>query len=92
MDAKVRVRWQKLVDSFDMGYLAGLRPWDALVADGDLTGRSDAEKAVVRFLLAVWNPNHEWQVGRFDLFDALGTWDGKRRLAFLAWVQDPWWP
>lgn len=92
MDAKTRVKWQKLVDSFEMSHLHGLKPWDALLADRGVAGRSDGEKEVLRFLLGVWDPGTEWQAGPFNLFDALRTWDPPRVAAFQAWVREPWWP
>lgn len=33
-----------------------------------------------------------WRSGPFDVVDALGTWDGAHRAAFVAWAQRPWWP
>ncbi len=32
-----------------------------------------------------------WDVGPFDVMDALGTWDDAHRAAFAAWVARPWW-
>jgi hypothetical protein len=33
-----------------------------------------------------------WRCGPFDIIDALSTWDGVHRAAFVAWARDPWWP
>ena len=43
-------------------------------------------------MLAVWNPDVEWQCGRFDLMEALCCWDDRHRAAFLMWAAEPWWP
>jgi len=45
-----------------------------------------------RFLLSVWDPDHPWRSGRFELHEALGCWDQEHRAAFGAWVAAPWWP
>ncbi|MCA9242193.1 MAG: hypothetical protein KDA37_18405 [Planctomycetales bacterium] len=92
MEAKTRVRWQKLVDFFGMESLSGFRPWDAARAD-NLRGLSHREDLVVSFLLGVWDlRNRDWQHPRCDLFDAIDVWDSERTEAFLAWVRDPFWP
>lgn len=92
MEAKMRVRWQKLVDSFGMYQLPGFQPWDALKVDA-LTGLSSGEEHAVCFLLGVWDPNNrEWRHGRFDVIEALATWDAPRCDAFLAWAKEPFWP
>lgn len=92
MEAKTRVRWQRLVDTFNMESLPGFKPWDALKAD-NLRGLSHGESLVVSFLLGVWDPNNrDWKHPRFDVFDALQTWDLPRTQAFLSWAQEPFWP
>lgn len=32
-----------------------------------------------------------WEVGPFDIMDALGTWDNEHRAAFVRWAAAPWW-
>jgi hypothetical protein len=92
MEAKMRVRWQQLVDAFDLTHLAGFQPWDELKVDA-LHGLSGGEEHVVCFLLGVWNPqNREWQHPRFDVIEALDKWDDKRAKAFLSWASEPFWP
>lgn len=70
-----------------------VRLWDANKLDrwAAETPISHGELVTARFLLAVWNPDGQWRVGRFDLMDALGVWDEQHRTAFLAWATDPWW-
>ena len=67
-------------------------PWDALAFQTWGHGKSSGEKHAIRFVLSVWNPTTRWKVGRFDLHEALGTWDSGNRAAFVAWAQKPWWP
>ena len=67
------------------------RPWDACVLSNTFDGCSGACHAV-RFILKVWNPTTVWNLGRFDIMDALPNWDRAHRYAFLAWVANPWWP
>lgn len=71
----------------------GVEPWNADRLDDWAAsgGPSHGEKCSARFVLAVWNPNHEWQVGRFDLMEALRIWDEDSHKAFIAWARDPWW-
>lgn len=92
MEAKTRVRWQKLVDSFNMQSKAGFRPWDAVEVDG-LRGLSSGEHHAVCFLLGVRDPhNREWNHPRFDAIEAIGSWDQPQIDAFLSWASDPFWP
>jgi hypothetical protein len=71
-----------------------VRLWDANSFDrwAGETPLSHGELMTARFLLAVWDPDHAWLCGRFDLMKALRVWDEKHREAFLAWASDPWWP
>ncbi|MBN1959940.1 MAG: hypothetical protein JW841_03260 [Deltaproteobacteria bacterium] len=50
-----------------------------------------AELSSARFVLWVADPFTRWPCGRFDLFEALLSWDAEYRLAFMAWVSAPWW-
>lgn len=52
---------------------------------------STGEKHAARFVLRVWNFTVKWSIGKFDVIDALGTWDEGNRRAFVAWAQNPWW-
>lgn len=56
------------------------------------TPLSHGELVTARFLLAVWDPNHPWRCGRFDLMEAFRVWDETHHAAFLAWASFPWWP
>lgn len=92
MEARTRVRWQKLVDAFNMQTKPGFQPWDATKVDS-LRGLSSGEEHTVSFLLTVWDPgNHEWKHPRFDAVEAVATWDQSQMNAFVSWVQDPFWP
>jgi hypothetical protein len=55
------------------------------------TPLSHGELVTARFLLAVWNPGHEWRFGRFDMMEAIAVWDDRYRAAFIAWARDPFW-
>ncbi len=67
--------------------------WDANTLDqwAAETALSHGELVTARFVLAVWNPDHPWRSGRFDVMEALGIWDADHHQAFLAWVAEPWW-
>jgi hypothetical protein len=49
-------------------------------------------KHAARFILEVWNPYDEWPCGKFDWMRAIGVWDEGHRKAFIAWLQDPFYP
>lgn len=51
------------------------------------TPEKDQWGGVYRFNLDTF-----WRCGPFDPVDALKTWDGLHRAAYLTWVQNPWWP
>jgi hypothetical protein len=73
---------------------SGVKLWDAHTLDrwaNSFTG-SHGELVTARFLLAVWDPEHTWSCGRFELMEALRVWDERHRAAFLAWASNPWWP
>jgi hypothetical protein len=76
-----------------LGSAPGVFPWDANQLDAWAASGvlSHGELVTARFVLAIWDPNHPWRCGRFDLMDAMGIWDGDHRRAFLAWAADPWW-
>lgn len=57
----------------------GIDPWnadrlDTWAASG---GPSHGEKCSAQFMLAVWNPDHAWRSGKFDLMEAMRIWDGR---------------
>jgi hypothetical protein len=72
----------------------GSRLWDANAIDrwAHNSPLSHGELVTVRFLLAVWDRDFDWECGRFDLMDALRVWDTRHYAAFLTWVRDPRWP
>jgi hypothetical protein len=71
----------------------GIESWDAERLDSwdASAGPSHGEKCSARFILAVWNPDHEWQSGKFELMEALRIWDQPSHKASLVWVDNPWW-
>lgn len=97
-----------LAMSFPSGeVIQGAAPWDQLKVLRWLCefGGSHGERCAAQFLLSVWNPSTDWVdmarehgyenpegAGRFDMQEALGVWDRHHRAAFVAWVQEPWWP
>jgi hypothetical protein len=93
-DQKTRDRMTELALRFpSMRGAPGVNPWDPekLVYWG-AGGASSGERRTARFLLTVWNRYAEWEIGRFDIFEALNVWDLPHREAFLLWAADPWWP
>ena len=70
-----------------------LSKWNALRFDtwAADSGLSHGERVTAQFVLAVWDPNHDWRCGRFSVMEALRLWDDGNRAAFLAWAADPWW-
>lgn len=76
-----------------MAKASGVKLWDANTLDLWATESpiSPGELATAQFLLAIWDPTHNWRCGRFDLMDALKLWDDRHRAAFLAWAEEPWW-
>lgn len=89
------VRMTLLAESFpSMRNAPGIDPFnpDKLDRWASVGGASHGEKLTARFLLAVWNPGHEWAAGPFDLMEALRAWDSNHHRAFLDWAARPWWP
>ncbi len=86
-----RERFQSLADSFNL-HKAGVHPFDPNRLDEHFAAASSGEQATICFLLNLWDSTTDWRAGKFDVFDALGTWDDDNRSAFLAWAANPWWP
>ncbi len=57
---------------------------------------SRAQQHAVAFVLAVFWGGNRFKpctgIDRFDVVDAMGTWDERHRAAFRAWAEAPWWP
>lgn len=70
----------------------GVRPFDAEVLDTWASGPAPSSGAfhAARFVLAVFNNRAPWQCGRFDIVEAMWTWDAAHRQAFLGWARAPW--
>lgn len=84
-------RAARLAESFpSLRGVPGARPFCADQLDGALPGRSHGEQCAARFVLYVWNPLWEWRCGRFDLAEAITTWDAAHLAAFQAWAADPY--
>ena len=76
------VKFPTLIDA------PGVAPWNpnqldiwAAEANADVNAVHSA-----RFLLILWMPTQEWQCGRFDVNDALHSWDRAHRRVFLEWA------
>ena len=86
----------------------GAEPWDAIAMLRYLCtgGGSHGEKLAARFVLGVWNSAEDWEAtakkqgieypetaaAKFDVFEAISTWDDEHRQAFLTWCEAPFWP
>lgn len=82
-----------LVESFPtLRRAPGVRPFDAEALDAWASGPAPSSGAfhAARLILAVYNNRAPWQCGRFDVVEAMSTWDAAHRRAFLAWAQAPW--
>lgn len=89
-------------------HVHGADPWDATaMLRFACSGHSHGETLAARFVLTVWNCTDDWneiahtegiltgpdeQLRRFDIFEALGTWDYAHHEAALTWLRDPFWP
>jgi hypothetical protein len=72
--AETEARMLRLARTFPcLANAPGVDPWyaDRLDEWAASSGPSDGEKCSARFILAVWSPDHEWHVGKFDLMEAL---------------------
>jgi DNA primase len=83
-----------LANSFPALRFLQLTPdtWDPNAVDARAGTLSSGERAVLQFVLAVWNPRTPWRCGVFNALDALTIWDDPHRQAFFAWANNPWWP
>ena len=72
----------------------GIHGWEPQRFDEWLMSRVPGQgaKCAGRFLLYLWDPDHPWHAGAFNLHEALGCWDREHRDAFMAWIAKPWWP
>lgn len=81
-------KWDILVRSFPTLSRA---PLDAVELDEwahkSSLGSGAAEAA--RFVLGVWNPNHPWKMGKFDMWRAIKVWDEYQLAAFAKWAERP---
>lgn len=70
----------------------GIKEWDSQKLDEwAATVASTGERHAAAFVLHVWNCYHDWNVGRFDVMEALRTWDRENAAPFLEWAKDPYW-
>ncbi|MBN1961256.1 MAG: hypothetical protein JW841_09930 [Deltaproteobacteria bacterium] len=87
-------RIQKFARSFPSLKAAnGVKPWQpqALARWACNFNNGTLELNSARFVLWVADPFTLWPCGRFNLFEAIITWDAPHRLAFIAWIAAPWW-
>ena len=76
------VKFPALVDA------PGVAPWNPNQLDiwaAESAANANAVHAA-RFLLNLWMPAREWQCGRFDMNEAIQSWDRVHRRAFLDWA------
>lgn len=84
-------RIAQLAESFPVLAKAPLRPWDPEQFEKWVDQEDSALLHAARFILAVWGPDAQWSIGRFDIMEALRAWDKPQRDAFAAWYSSPWW-
>lgn len=81
----------------------GVRPWDQHEFARGASGPAytGASRLVAAFVLSVWNGSQigdvwwcekPYSVGKFDVVEAMGRWDGDVQAAFIAWCNNPFWP
>lgn len=51
---------------------------------------SSGERACIKFVLEVYNPDCVQDIGRFTL-DDFASMDPHNQAAFAAWARKPWW-
>jgi hypothetical protein len=71
------------------------------------SGKSHGEVLAAKFVLSVWNSSTDWgemareegiitspeqHFSRFDVFEAMATWDAEHVEAMLTWLRLPFWP
>lgn len=49
---------------------------------------SSGERHAISFLLTIWNIDQDW-VPKFNVAEAMTTWDNGHRRAFAEWVASP---
>jgi hypothetical protein len=59
---------------------------DAWTRSGAAT---NASRQAAAFVLNVYNHDHKWKCGPFNLGLAFGVWDQHHRAAFQAWAMNP---
>lgn len=66
----------------------GVAPWNPNQLDIWAAESTDDINALhsARFLLNLWMPAREWQCGRFDMNEAIQSWDRTHRRVFLDWA------
>ncbi len=68
-------------------HIASADGFDAQYLYENSRGLSHGERLAADFVLSVFNSS-EW---RFDMHEALCTWDAAHREVFLAWAAAPFW-
>lgn len=82
----------------------GVRPWDQYTFARWASGGepTTAVSFAAAFVLSVWNGSTPadggwwndppYNVGRFDIVEAMAYWDHSNKTAFFAWCENPFWP
>ena len=87
-------RMEKFAKSFpSLKEAEGLSPWEPykLCQWGKSYGKGSTELNAVRFVLWIFNPQLLYPCGRFELWEAMLSFEDGDREAFAQWVKSPWW-
>lgn len=97
-----RLKMADLAQEFCVAGVPGFYPWrigeddepDLDEAVKEAFGcSSGGEQEAIRFVLSVWNRElpEFYELGPFNVHDALMRWDTSKRKAFAKWACNPWW-
>ena len=68
--------------------ILGDEPWNAVKLIRRYGTASTGERHVISFLLGVWNMDQD-DVPKFNVAEAMMSWDSGHRRAFAAWATAP---
>jgi hypothetical protein len=93
-DADRFLRWLLVVGAYSHGEnLAGrfmLSVWNTSTNWEELA--NEDEELLATYRRQVEDPEARIRLPRFDLFEAMGTWDEEHRAAMLYWLEAPFYP
>ena len=69
----------------------GVAPFEPRVLEkwACASATNDYARHAACLVLHLYNARTPWKIGRFDVLQAMRAWDDDHRLAFLAWVKEP---